>query len=289
MNLGWSRERIRVIDEDLGKSGQNAERRSGIQRLLSEVSLDHVGLILSIETSRLARSCKDWYHLLELCGMFGTLLADAEGIWDPVVYSDRLFLGLSGMMSEAELHVMRSRLVAGKLNKARRGEMFGHVPTGYVRQASGEVTFDPDEQVCATIRLIFDKFAALKSAHAVLRFCVDQNIMMGFRQGGDTPSSELVWRPPEHSTIQCILHNPFYAGVYAYGRRHVDPRSRKQDRPYSGVKTDADPQHWKVFIKDALPAYISWEQYRSNQEQLAANHTRLRATGVARIGVSSLS
>src|SRR5437868_10737328 len=144
--LGWPRSQRQVIDDDLGKSGQSIEGRPGFQRLLAEVALDRVGLILGLEMSRLARSCKDWHQLLELCARFRVLLADADGVYDPTEYADRLMLGLTGMMSEAELHVLKGRMHQGKLNKARRGELVVAVPVGYLKHPSGEVTLDPDEQ-----------------------------------------------------------------------------------------------------------------------------------------------
>ena len=128
--LGWPRERIDVIDDDLGVSGRSIEGRVGFQRLLAEVGLDHIGIVLGIEMSRLARSCRDWHQLLELCSVFGTLLGDADGVYDPRDHNDRLLLGLKGTMSEAELHVLQGRLRAGQLNKARRGEYFTHAPIG---------------------------------------------------------------------------------------------------------------------------------------------------------------
>lgn len=112
--LGWSQERVLVIDEDLGKSGASAEGREGFQRLVAEVGLNHVGLILGVEMSRLARSSKDWHQLLEICALFGTLIADLDGIYDPSQYNDRLLLGLKGTMSEAELHILKQRMVQGK-------------------------------------------------------------------------------------------------------------------------------------------------------------------------------
>src|SRR4051794_37294342 len=143
--LGWPRCRVQVIDDDLGKSGQSIEGRPGFQRLLAEVALNRVGLILGLEMSRLARCCKDWHHLLELCGRFRVLLADADGIYDPTEYSDRLLLGLHGVMNEAELHVLKQRMYQGKLNKARRGELLGPPPIGHVRVVTGEWVIDPDE------------------------------------------------------------------------------------------------------------------------------------------------
>ena len=145
--LGWPRSRVVVIDDDLGCSGASVEGRPGFQRLVAEVSLGHVGLVLGVEASRLARSCRDWYQLLEICALAGTLIADCDGICDPTLYNDRLLLGLKGTMSEAELHIMRARLEGGRWNKAERGEFGFIVPRGYVRRPSGEVCLDPDERV----------------------------------------------------------------------------------------------------------------------------------------------
>lgn len=147
--LGWAAERVLVIDEDLGKSGASAEGRAGFQRLVSEVSLDHVGIIFGVEMSRLARSNKDWHQLLELCALFHTLIADLDGIYDPAQYNDRLLLGLKGTMSEAEVHILKQRMHQGRLSKARRGALHFALPVGYVWSADGEIQFDPDEQVRA--------------------------------------------------------------------------------------------------------------------------------------------
>ena len=181
VELGWPRERVTVIDDDLGKSGQSVEGRPGFQRLLAEVALDRVGLILGLEMSRLARSCRDWHQLLELCARFRTLLADADGLYDPTDHNDRLLLGLHGMMSEAELHILKERMYQGKLNKARRGELLGVPPIGYVRLPSGEWAIDPDEQVQATVRLIFDEFDRQATLHGLLRYLVHHKIRIPVR------------------------------------------------------------------------------------------------------------
>ena len=178
---GWPRDRVLVIDEDLGQSGQSAEGRPGFQRLLAEVALDRVGLILGWEMSRLARSCKDWYQLLELCALFETLLADQDGLYDPADYNDRLLLGLKGTMSEAELHILKGRMDQGRRHKAERGALFGLPPTGYVKLPSGAFAFDPDEQVQAVIRLLFAQFDALKSIHYLLNYLVQHQIRLGIR------------------------------------------------------------------------------------------------------------
>lgn len=167
--LGWPRSRIDVIDDDLGISGRSIEGRAGFQRLLAGVSLEHVGMVLGIEMSRLARSCRDWHQLLELCAVFGTLLGDADGVYDPRDHNDPLLLGLKGTMSEAELHVLQGRLRNGQLNKARRGEYFSHSPIGYVR-GGDSLELEPDEQARGVVQLIFDKFAELGSMSAVRRY-----------------------------------------------------------------------------------------------------------------------
>ena len=222
--LGWPRSQVLVIDEDLGKSGQSVEGRPGFQRLLAEVALDRVGLILGLEMSRLARSCKDWHHLLELCGRFRVLLADADGVYDPTEYADRLVLGLTGMMSEAELHILKQRMYQGKLNKARRGELIARVPAGYVKSPPGEVTLDPDEQAQGVIRLIFDEFDRRGTVHGVLRSLIANGIRLPVRAQGGPNRGQLEWRPPYRETVRHILRHPMYAGAYRYGCRPTEPR-----------------------------------------------------------------
>ena len=159
--LGWPKDRILVIDDDQGLTGTTAEHRSGFHRILAEVTMEHVGLILGIEMSRLARSNKDWHHLLEMCVIFGAVLAYEDGLYDPRDPNDRLLLGLKGTMSEYELVTMHNRLERGRLHKAERGELIFDVPCGYVKLPTGEVALDPDEQVRATVQLLFDKFEFL--------------------------------------------------------------------------------------------------------------------------------
>ena len=232
--LGWPTSRVLVIDEDLGKSGSSAAGRAGFQRLVTEITLGHVGLVLGIEMSRLARSGADWYQLLELCALSGALLADADGVYDPVDYNDRLLLGLKGTMSEAELHLLKQRMLAGKQAKARRGELAIALPTGYVRRPSGEAALDPDEQAQTVVRLIFAKFAELGTLHGVLRWLVDHDVELGMRLRAGPDKGELVWRRPNRMTLQNMLHSPVYAGIYAYGRRRVDPHRQLPGRPSTG-------------------------------------------------------
>ncbi len=216
--LGRRPDRVLVIDDDLGLSGRTASDRPGFQRLLAEVGLNHVGLILGSETSRPARSCKDWYQLLELAGVFGVLIADYDGLYDPSQHADRMMLGLSGMMSEEELHVMRNRLDQGKRNKAARGELFLPAPIGYVRGLSGEMMLDPDEQVQAVVRRIFDTFAARGSVRQVLVELIRDGIRLPIRARGGANRGQIEWREPVSATVYNILPHPIYAGAYCYGR-----------------------------------------------------------------------
>ena len=208
VELGWAREQVLVIDDDLGRSGESAEGRPGFQRLLAEVALDHVGLIIGLEMSRLARSCKDWHQLLELCARFHTLLADADGLYDPADTNDRLLLGLKGTMSEAELHILKERMYQGKLNKARRGELLGTPPIGYVRLPSGEWAIDPDEQVQATVRLIFDQFDREATLHGLLRYLIHHGIRVPVRPAHGPNRGQLEWRRPNRVTLSNLLHHP---------------------------------------------------------------------------------
>ena len=285
--LGWPEERIVVIDDDLGHSAAEGEHRAGFKRLVSEVSLDHVGMILGVEISRLARSSKDWHQLLEICALFGTLIADSDGICDPADFNDRMLLGLKGTMSEAELHVIKQRMHQGKLSKARRGELGFDVPTGYVRSSSGEVTFDPDEEVQQIIELIFRKFDELVTVHALLRYLMAHGVRIGVRVRGGEGKGELEWHAPNQTTLQNMLKNPIYAGAYAYGRRRIDPRKRKPGRRSTG-RTSPSSGGWHVLLKDRLPAYISWQTYEKNLRQLADNRAVAHARGAPRNGNSLL-
>lgn len=284
--LGWPRERVLIID-DLGKSGAHAEGRPGFQQLVAEVGLNHVGLILGIEMSRLARSNKDWHQLLEVCALFNTLIADQDGMYDPADYNDRLLLGLKGTMSEAELHVLKQRLNQGKLNKAQRGELRLPTPIGYLRRRSGEIGFDPDEQVQSMVRFIFRKFEELGSVNAVLRHLVAQKLQLGVRERSGACKGELSWREPNRMTLHGILKHPMYAGAYVYGRRQSDARKQQPNRRSTGRVVVA-AQDWHVLIKDRFPAYISWKQFERNQARISQNLCWAGGKGPLREGAALL-
>lgn len=286
--LGWPDERILVIDEDQGQSGRSAEFRSGFQRLLTEVTLDHVGIVLGLEMSRLARSSKDWHHLLELCAIFGTLLADQDGVYDAADANDRMVLGLKGTMSELELHTLRNRLEKGRLHKAQRGELFAAVPIGYVKTPSGEVIFDPDEQVRAVVLLIFAKFEELGSGMAVFRYLLQHDIRVGIRVHEGAKRGQLEWRRPCSGTVYGILRHPIYAGTYVHGRSHIDAKLQRAGGPGKGRVT-VPMEQWKVQLPDRLPAYITWEQYLTNRERMRQNRSGWDTPGPARSGSALLA
>lgn len=285
VELGWPRDRVLVIDEDQGQSGRTAEGRAGFQKLLVELNLDHVGLILGLEMSRLARSNKDWHHLLEVCAIFRTLLADSDGLYDPNDPNDRMLLGLKGTISEVELHTLRNRLNQGRLNKARRAELFTVAPIGYVRLADDTLAFDPDEQVQSFIRLVFAKFQELGSASALVRYLTRHDIQIGVRSQNGRVLGPVEWHPATYTTLRGILHNPTYAGAYCMGRRTSDIRRRGPSRSHPIF---LPMEEWKVLVPDAVPAYITWDQFLANRATLASNHARLAQMGAARNGPALL-
>lgn len=268
--LGWLTEQIIVIDDDLGRSGANALGRPGFQRLVSEVGLNRVGIILGIEISRLARSCRDWHQLLEICALFRTLIGDSDGIYDPSNYNDRLLLGLKGTMSEAELHILKQRMLAGKMAKAKRGEIYSRLSIGYIRNQVNNIIKEPDEQVQSVIELIFRRFEQSQTISGIVKYFNRHKILLPFREYTGLKKGELVWRKASKSTIKDILYNPTYAGAYVYGRKPTDPRKKRPGHPGSG-KIRAKQNEWQVLIKEHHPAYITWEEYERNQHQLVKN------------------
>jgi DNA invertase Pin-like site-specific DNA recombinase len=286
--LGWTLDHIRVIDSDLGRSGSEATARTGFQEVVAEVSLGHVGIVFGYEVSRLARNNRDWYLLLDLAAVFGTLIADNDGVYDPRLYNDRLLLGLKGTMSEAELHLLRQRLDVGRMNQIKRGAYRQHLPAGFVRLPDGTVVKDPDEQVRHVLDLVFAQFAQLGSINKVLRYLRKHRILLPRRHHAGPHAHELVWQVAAEAALTQILTNPAYAGVFAYGRRQLDPTMRKAGRPAAGRRRKSISE-WLHIQHDAYPAYISWEQYLANQQRLHQNGLRFadlrqRAQGVVRNG-----
>jgi DNA invertase Pin-like site-specific DNA recombinase len=285
-HLGWARETIVVVDDDLGRSGATIEGRLGFQRLVAEVGLGHVGLVLGVEMSRLARSNRDWHQLLEICSLFDTLIADCDGVYDAGNFNDRLLLGLKGTMSEAELHILKARMLEGRRAKARRGELGKPVPMGYLRRPSGEVGLDPDEQAQGTIRLVFELFERFRTVGKVLRYLVEHDIRMPVRTPGGPGKGELEWHRANRPSLHNLFGNPIYAGIYAYGVRPTDRRRQKPGRRSTGRRAPRAGEA-EVFLPDRVPAYISREQFERNQAQLRAN--RPDHLGPVRAGTALLS
>jgi DNA invertase Pin-like site-specific DNA recombinase len=268
IDLGWARDQITVVDDDLGVSGAGLADRSGFARLTAQVALGHVGLVLGLEVSRLARNNADWYRLLDLCGVTDTLIGDADGIYHPGVFNDRLVLGLKGTMSEAELHVLRARLDGGIRNKAARGELRRGLPVGFVwGDADGEIRFHPDEAVTSTIHTVFARFTELGSARQVWLWFRAQELR--FPSQSTTPD-QIRWVSPTYTKIHQVLTSPVYAGVYVYGKtrceRFVDDTGRVRKR-----LRRLPPIEWAVRIPNHHPGFIDRETFEANQARLASN------------------
>ena len=268
VDLGWRPEQVTVIDSDLGESGASMVDRDGFRKLVAEVSMGRAGIVLGLEVSRLARNCADWHRLLELCAFNDTLILDEDGIYNPGVFNDRLLLGLKGTMSEAELHVIRMRMIHGVLNKARRGELCPLLPIGFVYDEQNNVVLDPDQQVQQCIRLIFSLFRRAGSAHALVRHFRNQGLLFPQRPLYGPHRNELVWVTLQRSTVMRVLNNPRYAGAFFFGR------TRGRRRPEGGRPTSSKMvprEQWHALIRDAHPGYISWEVYEANLGRLEEN------------------
>ena len=260
--LGWTEERVIVIDTDLGQSGASTDRE-GFQRLVSEVGMGHAGIVLGLEVSRLARNSMDWHRLLEICALTATLICDEDGVYDPAHFNDRMLLGLKGTMSEAELHVLRARLQGGILNKARRGELEMPPPVGLVYNSDGALVLDPDRQVQCCLKWLFATFARTGSARATVKAAQDEHLAFPRRCLRGAHKGELLWGGLDHSQVLRVLHNPRYAGAFVYGRyrtrRSVDGLTRVQRTPRD---------EWLTLIPGAHEGYISWDEYERNELRL---------------------
>ncbi|RRH87106.1 recombinase family protein [Mesorhizobium tamadayense] len=263
IGLGWRDDQVTVIDSDQGESGASASWREGFQHLVSDVGMGRAGIVMGLEVSRLARNNADWHRLLEICALADTLILDEDGVYDPANFNDRLLLGLKGTMSEAELHVIKARLRGGILNKARRGEYRCPLPTGFIYNEVGDVVFDPDAQIREMITHFFETFSRVGSATQTVKAFAREGLLFPSRFRN---SKRVVFQPLTTSAALRTLHNPRYAGVYAYGqrlyRRTVDGKKQFRKR---------EPNEWLACIPDAHPGYISWEQFQHNLKALEAN------------------
>ena len=264
--LGWQRDQIVTVDQDLGQSGASSDRE-GFQRLVADVGMGRAGIVMGLEVSRLARNSSDWHRLLEICAVAGTLILDEDGVYDPAHFNDRLLLGLKGTMSEAELHVIRSRLMGGILNKARRGELRMRLPVGFVYDEQDRVVLDPDRQVQDCLRLFFRTFRRVGTIYRTMRTFREQSLKFPKRMHFGPCKGETVWCALTLSRAAEILHNPRYAGAFVYGRR-TEKRKEADGRP---VMVWLPREQWRVLIPGAHEGYISWEEYEENQKRLEAN------------------
>jgi len=266
--LGWPEDRIVVIDEDLGLSGSGSVARSGFARLTAEVALAHVGLVLGLEVSRLARNNADWHRLIDLAGLTDTLIGDADGIYHPALFNDRLLLGLKGTMSEAELHVLRARLNGGIRNKAARGELRRGLPVGFVwGDEDGKVLFHPDEAVVTAIKSVFERFAETGSARRVWLWFRSEGVKFPLQMH---EHAEIRWVEASYHAIHGVLANPVYAGAYVYGKTRTETTldaSGARKRRIRHLPRD----QWQVLIKEHHEGYIDWPTYEANQARIATN------------------
>jgi DNA invertase Pin-like site-specific DNA recombinase/uncharacterized protein YndB with AHSA1/START domain len=268
VELGWPRQQVLVIDEDQGTSANGTAVRSGFGHLTAEVALGHVGIVLGLELSRLARNSVDWYRLFDLCEITDTVLADDDGLYHPGDFNDRLVLGLKSTLSEAELHILRSRLEGGIRHKAARGELRRGLPVGLVwGDEDGEVRFDPDEAVTGAIRTVFERFAEFGSVRrAWLWFCSEG---LGFPMRR-SPFGEVRWIVPTYTAIHNVLTNPTYAGAYTYGKtrkeRFVDQSGHVRQRMRRLPRSE-----WSVLIPNHHPGFVDWQTHLDNLARIQAN------------------
>lgn len=283
-DLGWHADQIEVIDADLGLTAAAAQHRAGFQALLAQVTLGEVGLILSIDVTRLSRNCTDWYPLLDLCGFKRCLIADRDGVYDPGTPNGRLLLGLKGQISEMELYTIRARLMTGLLSKADRGELALPLPVGLVRDERGAVQKDPNAEVQHRIALVFATFLEVRSASKATQVLNARDLTIPrWDRFGD-----VAWRRPTHNAIATMLRNPAYAGAFVYGRRERVRTDRSVRRP---AQRTLPREAWRVCLPDRYPAYIAWATYVQIQAMLddnRAEYTRERTRGVPREGAALL-
>jgi DNA invertase Pin-like site-specific DNA recombinase len=270
---------VTVIDDDLGRSGSGMMQRPGFERLVAMVCSGEVGAVYCIEASRLARNGRDWHHLIDLCALAGTLVVDPDGAYDPRIVNDRLLLGLKGTMSEYELSLMRQRGIAARDSKARRGEFRFMLPPGFCWSEAGKIDIDPDEHVAGAIRLVFAKFRELGSARQVFLWLRSADIKMPVVVR-NVDVCKLVWKAPAYHTVMQVLHNPLYAGAYAFGRkaqrtRIVDGRARK----VSGFAKPRD--EWNVLLREIL---LENAHMKKNCARKSARGGRALLTGLMRCG-----
>ncbi len=285
--LGWSPTALVVVDEDQGRSGQDAER-PGFRRLMDAVARGQVGAIFCLEVSRLARRSSVWHALVELCAWHNTLLIDAEGIYDPKLANDRLLLGIRGLVDENELTTLRRRMQVSREDKARRGALKVQPPTGFVHDRQGRLRLDPDEEVQGAMRLFFEQFRRLGSAAALVRYFETHHLRFPTRRPDGAQRGEVIWKPLTYGRALYVLHDPIYAGAYVYGRHAHSHQRQPREKRHQGESRLPQDQ-WLVLLWDAFPGYINRAEYEANQRQLRENRSTASTSGAARPGMALLS
>ena len=284
LDLGWREDQILIIDSDQGHTASTTGGRQGFKELVTMVSLGQVGIILSIEVTRLSRNCSDWYPLLDICGYRNCLIGDRDGIYDPSTINGRLLLGLKGQISELELHTIRGRLTAGILNKAARGELALALPVGLIRDPLKRVFKHPDIEVQGRISLIFETFLRVRSATKVVRCFNHHNLLIPRKDD----LGDVVWRRPTVPAICSTLENPAYAGTYVYGRTRT---MLKAGSTFERTQKKLPVGEWKIRINDKYPAYVDWATFETIQAMLRDNcseYDRNKTRGVPRPGKALL-
>ena len=267
--MGWHQTSIKILDGDLGVSGIQSSNREDFKTLVADVSMGKVGAIFALEASRLSRSCSDWHRLLELCAMTNTLIIDEDGCYNLSDFNDQMIMNFKGTISQAELHLIRTRLQGGKINKAKKGELKFSIPTGFCYDEKNRICLDPDEQVRHTVRLFFNVFKEKGSAYGVVCHFAQQELSFPTRPHGSW-KEKLVWERLSESRARSILKNPSYAGVYVYGRHKRQKKLSETGRLQSSPIT-LPMDSWLVMIKDHHEGYISWDDYLGNQVALKQN------------------
>ena len=290
LELGWSDPAIRILDRDLGMSGAQMKGREDFKTLVADVSMGQVGAVFALEVSRLARSNLDWHRLLELCALTETLVIDEDGCYNPADFNDGLLLGLKGTMAQAELHFLRVRLLGGKLNKARKGELRFPLPVGFCYDEESRIILDPDEEVRSAVSLVFRLFRETGTAFAVMQRFAESQLRFPKRSYGGAWDGNIIWGRLTHGRVLGMLKNPSYAGMYVFGRyqyrREINPAGEVQNRMHAVAMAD-----WRVSLQEHHEGYITWEEFLENQKRLEKNRTsgeEMVLNGPAREGMALL-
>lgn len=269
LRWGWPEERIRVLDGDLGKSGTSTVGRDDFAWLISEVALNHVGLVAGFQINRLAREDEAVCHLIKICSVFDTLIADQDGVYHPQDINDRLVVTIKGLVGGLELHQIQQRMQHARLEKAKRGEWLGAPPRGYLVGENRKLALDPDEQVQHAVRQVFEQFERLGSISALLRHFHENDLRLPVRMASGVSKGKIDWRRAHRESIRNLLIHPAYAGAYTWGRRRTDPKRALAGRRGTGRVVLA-PEDCEVFLPDNHPAYIDWGCFQKNTQQLSS-------------------